>query len=491
MPHIARPLINAFCHCSVAADMTKHSPAREILQRVKDLYDISTDADLAEFFGITPSALSNWKYRNTVDYRLLFEKCYGFNYHFIITGEGEKYAPDEDEILEIQRGNKDLRSLVLEDTGITQKKILIIEDHMQMRQLIERHLKKEGYIVLGAGDGTEGLTLAKEHVPDVIISDIVMPGLSGYEVLREIRADLQTTHIPLLFISSKADLAEIRHAMNLGADDYLTKPIQIKELLQAVNARLHKSALVQRQMDSVLQKIRSGFVRVLPHEFRTPLSTIIGGTKYIIDSFESLSKPEILELLKMVNSSTNNLNRLLEKILLYAKLESIAQEGEEGLEQIGKRVTENAEDVISDIVLDSAQAHNRMKDIELAISEESIALSINPVYLTTLVTEIIENAIKFSQAGSPIAVSFKKEDGVAVLNVRDEGRGMSPSQIKSIGAFTQFDREMYEQQGIGLGFSIIARIIDLFKGKLTIKSEPARGTQVFVSLNIAPAAKAK
>lgn len=471
--------------------MTKHSPAREILQRVKDLYDISTDADLAEFFGITPSALSNWKYRNTVDYRLLFEKCYGFNYHFIITGEGEKYAPDEDEILEIQRGNKDLRSLVVDEGGITQKKILIIEDHVQMRQLIERHLKKEGYVVLGAGDGTEGLTLAKEHVPDVIISDIVMPGLSGYEVLREIRADLQTTHIPLLFISSKADVAEIRHAMNLGADDYLTKPIQIKELLQAVHARLHKSALVQRQMDSVLQKIRSGFVRVLPHEFRTPLSTIIGGTKYIIDSFESLSKPEILELLKMVNSSTNNLNRLLEKILLYAKLESIAQEGEEGLEQLGKRVTENAGDVISDIVLDVAQAHNRMKDIELAISEESLTVTINPVYLTTLVTEIMENAIKFSQTGSPIAISFKQEDGAAILLVRDEGRGMSPSQIKSIGAFTQFDREMYEQQGIGLGFSIIARIIDLFKGKLTIKSEPARGTQVFVNLGIASQAKTK
>ncbi|MCS6807439.1 MAG: response regulator [Bacteroidota bacterium] len=464
--------------------MTKHSSAREILQRIKDLYDISTDAELAEFFGITPSALSNWKYRNTVDYRLLFEKCYGFNYHYIITGEGEKYAPDEDEILEIQRGNKDLRSLVVDDASVAQKKVLIIEDHTQMRQLIERHLKKEGYAVLGAGDGTQGLALAKEHIPDIIISDIVMPGLSGYEVLREIRADLQTTHIPLLFISSKADLAEIRHAMNLGADDYLTKPIQIKELLQAVHARLHKSALVQRQMDSVLQKIRSGFVRVLPHEFRTPLSTIIGGTKYIIDSFENLSKPEILELLKMVNSSTNHLNRLLEKILLYAKLEAIAHEGEEGLEQLGRRVTENAGDVISDIVLDVAQEHHRIKDIDLSIAEDSIALAINPVYLTTLVTEIVENAIKFSQAGSPIAVSLTRENSHAVLTVRDEGRGMSASQIKNIGAFTQFDREMYEQQGVGLGFSIIARIVDLFKGKLQIKSEPARGTQVSVTLEV-------
>ena len=465
--------------------MPKHSSAREILQRIKDLYDISTDAELAEFFGITPSALSNWKYRNTVDYRLLFEKCYGFNYHYIITGEGERYAPDEDEILEIQRGKKDLRALADEDGAVAQKKILIIEDHNQMRQLIERHLKKEGYVVLGAADGTQGLALAKEHVPDIIISDIVMPGLNGYEVLKEIRADLHTTHIPLLFISSKDDASEIRHAMNLGADDYLAKPIQIKELLHAVHARLHKSALVQRQMDSVLQKIRSGFVRVLPHEFRTPLSTIIGGTKYIIDSFDALSKPEILELLKMVNSSTNNLNRLLEKILLYAKLESIAHEGEQALDQLGRRVADNAGDLIADIVLDAAQKQNRMKDINLNIAEENIAAAINPTYLSTLIAELMDNAMKFSQAGSPIVVEFRKIKSECVISMRDEGRGMSASQIKNIGAFTQFDREMYEQQGIGLGFSIIARIVDLFKGSMTIKIEPAKGTLITLSLPLA------
>jgi signal transduction histidine kinase len=244
-------------------------------------------------------------------------------------------------------------------------------------------------------------------------------------------------------------------------------------------------------MDSVLQKIRSGFVRVLPHEFRTPLSTIIGGTKYIIDSFETLSKPEILELLKMVNSSTNNLNRLLEKILLYAKLESIAHEGEEGLEQLGRRVADNAGDTISDVVLDAVQEQNRMKDIELNIEEENITVGINAVYLTTLVTELMDNAMKFSQAGTPIVITVKQEDDVCVLSVRDEGRGMSSSQIKNIGAFTQFDREMYEQQGIGLGFSIIARIVDLFGGKLTIKSEPAKGTLVLVTLPLAQPTKGR
>jgi signal transduction histidine kinase len=465
--------------------MSKRSSTREILQRIKDLYDISTDAELAEFFGITPSALSNWKYRNTIDYRLLFEKCYGFNYHYIITGEGERYAPDEDEILEIQRGKKDLRALAGEEAAVAPKKVLIIEDHNQMRQLIERHLKKEGYEVLGAANGTEGLALAKERVPDIIISDIVMPGLSGYEVLKEIRADLHTTHIPLLFISSKDDAAEIRHAMNLGADDYLAKPIQIKDLLHAVHARLHKSALVQRQMDSVLQKIRSGFVRVLPHEFRTPLSTIIGGTKYIIESFDALSKPEILELLKMVNSSTNNLNRLLEKILLYAKLESIAHEGEQALDQLGRCVADSVGDLIADVVLDAAQKQNRIKDVNLNIAEENLSAAINPTYLSTLITELMDNAMKFSQAGTPIVVEVKKNKNECVIAIRDEGRGMSASQIKNIGAFTQFDREMYEQQGIGLGFSIIARIVDLFKGSMTIKSEPAKGTLVTLALPLA------
>jgi CheY-like chemotaxis protein/anti-sigma regulatory factor (Ser/Thr protein kinase) len=460
----------------------KQSPAREILQRVKDLYDIATDAELAEFFGITPSALSNWKYRNTVDFKLLFEKCYGFNYHYIITGEGDRYAPEED-TFEPQRINSTPEATEIANVG-AQKKILIIEDHLQMRNLIERHLRKEGYIVIGAADGDEGLAKAKEHVPDLIVSDIVMPGLSGYEVLREIRADLQTTHIPLLFISSKNDLSEVRHGMNLGADDYLTKPIQIKELMNAVNARLHKSALVQRQMDSVLQKIRSGFVRVLPHEFRTPLSTIIGGTKYIIDSFDQLSKPEILELLKMVHGSTNTLNRLLEKILLFAKLELLSDD-DESLEQLGRKMVENVGDIIADLALDAAHKQTRMKDIELNITRENINVAITSSYLTTLIGELMDNAMKFSENGTPITVTVARDGAHCKITMRDEGRGMTPSQIRAIGAFTQFDRELYEQQGIGLGFSIIARIVDVFKGQLTINSEPAKGTTIIVLLPIA------
>jgi signal transduction histidine kinase len=161
------------------------------------------------------------------------------------------------------------------------------------------------------------------------------------------------------------------------------------------------------------------------------------------------------------------------------------------LEQLGRRITDNVGDSVSEIVLDVAQAQNRMKDIELDIAQETLSAAISPVYLTTLVTELMDNAVKFSQVGTPIFVSFAQEGDMAVLCVRDEGRGMSPTQIKNIGAFTQFDREMYEQQGIGLGFSIIARIIDLFDGKLAIKSEPARGTQVTVSLPIAHAAKPK
>ena len=463
----------------------KQSPAREILQRIKDLYDIATDADLAEFFGITPSALSNWKYRNTVDYKLLFDKCFGFNYHYIITGEGDRYAPDED-IFEPQRAVAATTASADVASVGSQKKILIIEDHVQMRQLVERHLRKEGYIVLGAGNGDEGLAMAKEHVPDLIVSDIVMPGLSGYEVLKEIRADLHTTHIPLLFISSKNDMSEVRHGMNLGADDYLTKPIQIKELMNAVNARLHKSALVQRQMDSVLQKIRSGFVRVLPHEFRTPLSTIIGGTKYIIDSFEQLTKPEILELLKMVHGSTNNLNRLLEKILLFAKLELLTDD-EESLEQLWRKTVENVGDIIADLVLDAAQKQTRMKDVELNISRENINVAVTSSYLTTLITELMDNAMKFSETGTPITISVAREEAMCKITIRDEGRGMSSSQIRSIGAFTQFDRDLYEQQGVGLGFSIIARIVDIFKGQLTIHSEPAKGTTITVLLPIAGA----
>jgi DNA-binding response OmpR family regulator len=117
--------------------------------------------------------------------------------------------------------------------------ILIIEDNEILRSIIFEFLELENFNVISAGDGVAGLNLAKELNPDAIICDIKMPCLDGYGVLKELRKDLSLAKIPVIFLSSEADSVTRLHALQLGANDYLIKPIKINQLLEAINNQLH------------------------------------------------------------------------------------------------------------------------------------------------------------------------------------------------------------------------------------------------------------
>ncbi|MEL6139021.1 MAG: response regulator [Cyanobacteria bacterium J06628_6] len=125
-------------------------------------------------------------------------------------------------------------------------KILVIEDEAQVRENIKEILELNGYTVFAADSGTKALPLAKEHFPDLILCDVMMPGLSGYEVLDLIRQNQDTAAIPFIFLTAKADQRDLRQGMNQGADDYLTKPFEAQTLLDAVQSRLDRQRNLQK-----------------------------------------------------------------------------------------------------------------------------------------------------------------------------------------------------------------------------------------------------
>src|SRR5688572_23548697 len=120
------------------------------------------------------------------------------------------------------------------------KKILLIEDHPQMRENLQLMLEMEGYAVVAAGDGRRGVEAARRELPDVILCDVMMPELDGFGVLRELRVDAATATIPFLFLTAKGEKVDQRTGMNLGADDYLVKPVGKQDVLAAINARLQR-----------------------------------------------------------------------------------------------------------------------------------------------------------------------------------------------------------------------------------------------------------
>ncbi|MBN2757043.1 MAG: response regulator, partial [Bacteroidales bacterium] len=151
------------------------------------------------------------------------------------------------------------------------KTILVVEDTLAIREEICDILKMENFNVLEAKNGLEGLHIAKENIPDLILSDILMPVLDGFQFIKELKKYAATENIPVIFLSAKANKDDIREGMNLGADDYLTKPLSPDDLLISINNKLEK----QERFDKKMQNLRENISNFLPHELRTPLNGIL------------------------------------------------------------------------------------------------------------------------------------------------------------------------------------------------------------------------
>lgn len=149
------------------------------------------------------------------------------------------------------------------------KQILLIEDDRALRENTEELLELSGYSVLTAPNGKIGIQSAKENLPDIIVCDIMMPLIDGYGVLEELSSDEKTKHIPFIFLSAKTEHKEIRKGMDLGADDYLTKPFEEEDLISAVESRLAKAQLLNRMLDikSIEQDVSNDEMRTL-HELK-------------------------------------------------------------------------------------------------------------------------------------------------------------------------------------------------------------------------------
>lgn len=348
------------------------------------------------------------------------------------------------------------------------KTILIIEDEPQIRNNIREILHLSDFDTLVAENGLQGLELAKEKHPDLIICDLMMPELDGYGVLTQLRQDSDTATIPLIFLTAKSNWSDLRKGMELGADDYLTKPFQTEQLLQAVNTRLDKQAISDQQTQQKLNTLSRSISFSLPHEINTPLNHILGISNLLIEEYDILSREESLEMLTSINKAGKRLHELTINFLMYAEIELLASNPEKiaALRNYGVQIF--VKSIIENVALNIAKNFNREADLSIDISEAMVQLS--PAKLTKIIEEIIDNAFKFSQPNTPIKIIGHSDNDTFHLFIIDHGRGMTQEQISNVGAYAQFERKMYEQQGSGLGLLIAKRLVELHGGEFSIES---------------------
>ncbi|MBI5386221.1 MAG: hybrid sensor histidine kinase/response regulator [Verrucomicrobia bacterium] len=358
------------------------------------------------------------------------------------------------------------------------KKVLVIDDAAEVADMVGATLETFGFDPVVALSGHAGVEIAQKELPDLIICDVHMPDLDGYDTLKALRENEATATTPFIFLSGRAERPDVRRGMELGADDYLSKPFTPTELITAVRARLAKKEEFARQAEKRLDEVRGNITLALPHELRTPLCGILGLSSILIEDHQTVTPDEVLDNAQGIHRSALRLQRLIENFLIYAQLE-LLQDDSNPLRQAAESSFTPIDPLVSEAARRMATQAGREKDLYCDITPCSVRII--GENLKKIVEELTGNAFKFSEAGSPVCVKAQVSQDLVTLSVRDYGRGMTAEQIARIGPHTQFDRRVYEQQGTGLGLIIAKRLTEVQGGRWHIESVPGKQTTVSLS----------
>lgn len=356
-------------------------------------------------------------------------------------------------------------------------KILVIEDDENVRRGIHDLLREEGFDVLSADNGKDGIARAKHFLPDLIISDIMMPLANGYQVLEELQKESVTASIPFIFLTAKTEHEELRQGMSLGADDYLFKPYRADDLITAVNTRLNKTTKVEE----CRQEMNDQILRSLPHELRTPLISVLGFSQLLKENAEGLNYDEIADMGGKINEAGNSILSMVQKYLNICHID-LTMKDRNQLSKVKNEFTRETETTIKTVVQTSASKFGRSADIIFNLVEEELKISAD--YLGIMIEEIISNACKFSKPGTQIKINSEISNNHYILSVTDFGIGFTKEQLPRISFLRQFDRDKNFQSGLGMGLTLVQKIAEMHNCIIKINSEPNDHTTIEVHIPV-------
>jgi signal transduction histidine kinase len=371
--------------------------------------------------------------------------------------------------------------------------ILIVDDEPSNFDVIAAQLSDCDYLMDYASSGQEALSSLDIYNPDLILLDVMMPGINGIEVCQQIKAMPKWKAVPIVMVTALSSKSDLAQCLGAGADDFISKPVNSEEL----RARVKSMLRIKKQFDKIqsltqiqentidtlkisLGALRGNLASNLSHELNTPLYGIIAPIELIKDFLKDMEEiAPALEMLDLVEQSACRIEMLTKRLLVYFELEAFVSKQY----PVKPMRTKFSSTVIETTLRSQAQSANRSNDLVFSLEDAEILLS--EQYLSTLLYELVDNALKFSPLGTSITVSSQIEGDMLKLSVLDLGRGMTEEQIAKIDAFIQFERETYEQQGTGLGLSISRKIAELTGGKFWITSVYQHETKVHLTLPIA------
>jgi len=384
-------------------------------------------------------------------------------------------------------------------TDNRQSHILVVDDKPDNLRLIMGMLKNMNFNVRPAKDGQTALNSARSNPPDLILLDILMPGIDGYETCKQIKADESLKDIPVIFISALSAPVDKVKAFDVGGVDYINKPFNKDEFLARVTTHLSLRIMQQsleeknkelrmakieaeesRKVAESANKAKSTFLANMSHEIRTPMNTIIGMTDLTLLKY---SDEELRENLLAVKDSAKHLLDIINDILDISKIEA----GRIELEIVDFDIIELIQSIIRTFTL-YIQQNNIYLNFEKNEATPGIVKG-DPVRLRQILVNLIGNSIKFTQEGGvTVRVTGNEETNRKIkynIAVIDTGIGIPADKIHTIfESFSQADKSTTRKYGgSGLGLAITKELVELMGGRIQVQSQPEVGTTFDLSLS--------
>lgn len=363
--------------------------------------------------------------------------------------------------------------------------ILVVDDTITIRKSLAFALKKAGHQVSEASNGAEALAKIKAHSFDLVLLDVEMPHLNGYEVLQQLKQDDTLTHLPVIVISANEQQASAVRCIELGAVDYLNKPFNPTLLHARVQSSLEKKILhdkelaQQKEVEQLYQALKQAdeakdeFVAMVAHELRNPINGLMAAYELIrrFNEKDEKQKPVIQSMFYALDS----LRLLIEDLNHISQIEA----GNINLDFEPVDMHEILDRVISSLEHKSEQKNHLL---ELEITEELNAVWADKFRLTQILTNLLSNAVKYTPENGRITIkasNFGQDSNFLHMTLKDNGVGMDQDALDQV--FDKYYRVAHTSkkiEGIGLGMFITKALVEAHGGKIWIESQPGEGTAV-------------
>lgn len=368
------------------------------------------------------------------------------------------------------------------------RKILIADDDRLNLRILGGILKGEGYVLAEADSGERALELYATFRPELVLLDVMMPGIDGFETCRRLKRDYGDKCAPVIFITAKNESDDVVEGLGAGGVDYLPKPFKPKEVLARLRSHMQNQFLSEQQKLLVEQLSKANaaknrFLGMAAHDLRNPLASIRGLAEFLREGAVGPLNPDQAELIETIHTASQSMLEMVNELLDVATIES-------GELKLHLEASNLGELVGKSVMLINMEAAKKKTHVNYALPAPPVALVIDAAKMKQVIDNLLSNAVKYSPPGSTVTalVHTDAAAGTCSISVRDQGPGIPEGERDKL--FKDFSRLSIRPTGgeksTGLGLAICRKIVEAHRGAIVAENLPSRGCEFRVTLPAAP-----